>query len=133
MAKVTYWVRRIGLWGLTLVLALMFLLVGLNKFTSTGWVERFANWGYPDHFVYVIGALEMVGALGLLLPRLASYAAGGLIVIMVGAVLTHLVHAEPVWPLLHIALLSIILYARRPAFLRQKTARGASSGEASSG
>ncbi len=47
--------KTIGLWALTLLLVLMFFMVGLDKFTSQGWIERFANWGYPDNFLYVIG------------------------------------------------------------------------------
>lgn len=112
--------KTIGLWALTLLLVLMFFMVGLDKFTSHGWMERFANWGYPDHFLYVIGVLEMLGAVGLLIPRLAGYAAGGLIVLMIGATITHLVHGEFPGSVIHLVLLSIILYARRPAFLRKQ-------------
>lgn len=119
MANAKYWAKTIGLWALQILLAVMFFMVGLSKFSDGGWIERFTNWGYPDNVVYIIGALEVLGALGVLIPRLAAYAAGGLILIMIGAVLTHLVHGEAPWPLLHIALLSLILYARRPAFLRK--------------
>ncbi len=112
--------KTIGLWALTLLMVLMFFMVGLDKFTSHGWIERFANWGYPDNFLYVIGVLEMLGAVGLLIPRLAGYAAGGLIVIMIGATITHLVHGEFPGSVIHLVLLSIILYARRPAFLRKQ-------------
>ena len=113
--------QTIGLWALTLLLVLMFFMVGLNKFTSPGWIERFANWGYPENFLYVIGVLEMLGAVVLLIPRLAGYAAGGLIVLMIGATITHLVHGEFPGPVIHLILLSIGLYARRPAFLRKQT------------
>ena len=113
-------VKTIGLWALTLLLVLMFFMVGLNKFTSPGWIERFANWGYPENFLYVIGVLEMLGAVVLLIPRLAGYAAGGLIVLMIGATITHLVHGEFPGSVIHLVLLSIILYARRPAFLRKQ-------------
>ncbi len=113
--------QTIGLWALTLLLVLMFFMVGLDKFTSHGWMERFANWGYPDNFLYVIGVLEMLGAVGLLIPRLAGYAAGGLIVLMIGATITHLVHGEFPGPVIHLVLLSIVFYARRPAFLRKQT------------
>ena len=44
------------------------------------------------------GAGEMLGALLLVVPRLASYAAGGLIVIMVGALATVLVHDSSLGP-----------------------------------
>ncbi len=113
--------KTIGLWALTLLLVLMFFMVGLDKFTSHGWMERFANWGYPDNFLYVIGVLEMLGAVGLLIPRLAGYAAGGLIVIMIGATITHLIHGEAnyTFTLILIVLLGILFYLRRPAVLRK--------------
>ncbi len=63
----------------------------------------------------------MLGAVGLLIPRLAGYAAGGLIVIMIGATITHLVHGEFPGSVIHLVLLSIVLYGRRPAFLRKQT------------
>ena len=115
--------QTIGLWALTLLLVLMFFMVGLDKFTSPGWMERFANWGYPENFLYVIGVLEMLGAVVLLIPRLASYAAGGLIVLMIGATITHLIHGEFPGSAIHLILLSIVLYARRPAFLRKQASQ----------
>lgn len=46
------------------------------------------------------GAVELAGAIGLLIPRLAGAAALGLIGVMVGAVITQLFVLEPVWALL---------------------------------
>jgi hypothetical protein len=35
------------------------------------WIEMFRNWGFPDKFYLVIGALELVGAIGLVIPRIS--------------------------------------------------------------
>jgi uncharacterized membrane protein YphA (DoxX/SURF4 family) len=85
-------------WVLQVLLALAFLAAGLTKIsqprqklaTSMGWVEDFS-----DNGVRTIGALEVLGALGLL-PALTGVAtvlvpvaAVGLALLMVGAAATH--------------------------------------------
>lgn len=58
---------------------------------------------------------ELILALCLLIPRLAAYAAGGLIVIMGGALVTVLANPGPmgpVPPIVHLVVLTIILRAR---------------------
>lgn len=91
------------------VLAIIFLLSGGAKLASLPFeVEAFARWGYPLWFMYLTGVLELAGVIGLLLPRLSALAGACLAGLMVGAVLTHLVHAE--WPMLIIAA-SIMLLA----------------------
>jgi putative oxidoreductase len=85
---------RIGLWICQAALAVMFLFVGAAKFTSPLWARMFARWGYPDHFYLVIGAVEVAAGLALLVPRLAASAAAVLLVVMVGAGATHVIHDE---------------------------------------
>lgn len=85
---------RLALWLCQAALALMFLFAGGAKFASPAWPRMFARWGYPDHFYIVIGAVEVAAGLALLVPRAAAPAALVLIVIMIGAGLTHIVHAE---------------------------------------
>lgn len=51
-------------------------------------VQTFTEIGAGQWFRYLIGALELAGAVGLLVPRLAGPAAVGLASLMVGAVLT---------------------------------------------
>jgi uncharacterized membrane protein YphA (DoxX/SURF4 family) len=90
---------NVAIWVLQVLLALAFLAAGLTKVsqprqrlaTSMGWVEDFS-----DPTVRAIGALELLGALGLLLPALTGVAtvlvplaAVGLAVLMVGAAITH--------------------------------------------
>ena len=94
------------LWIIAGVLAVAFLVAGLLKLTQPrkklaasglAWVEDFS-----DRAVKGIGALEVLGALGLVLPAvldiapiLVPLAATGLAAIMVGAMITHARRREP--------------------------------------
>ena len=63
----------------------------------------------------VIGVAEVGGAVLLLVPPLAAYAAAGLIFVMVGSLATELFKEAlfgPWFPLIHVVLLSIIAMAR---------------------
>ncbi len=71
--------KTIFVWLVQIVLALLFLGAALGKLTSNPqWIERFRVYGYPDGFCMLIGVLEAAGAIGLLIPRTARYAAMGL-------------------------------------------------------
>ena len=89
--------RDITLWIVAIVLAVVFILIGLSKVTgpsSDGWDRRFQNWGYPASAAFVVGVFEIAAGVALLLPKTRRAAAAVLIVIMAGAVFTHLIHAE---------------------------------------
>ena len=88
---------NIVLWIVQIVLALLFLFAGASKFIMSA--EQMAEAGGPDSvqlpmwFIHIIGACEILGALGLVVPwasgvkrGLTPLAAGLLIVIMIGAV-----------------------------------------------
>lgn len=115
--------KTIGLWVLQVLLAAQFLLAALPKLTShPGMVERFTSWGYPDHFYLLVGGVELLGTIGLLIPRVAAYGASALMVIMIGASLTHLLNQEAprvVYTGTLLILLALVAYVRRPQFLRQ--------------
>ncbi len=79
------------------------------------WIGYFAEFGYPAWFSYAIGALEIAGVALLLIPRIAPYAALGLVVIMLGAlqaVTTHETALGADGPIVHLVLLGIILAGR---------------------
>jgi len=90
---------NVVLWIVAGLLAVAFLGAGLTKLTqpkeklavTMGWVEDFA-----PGTVRLIGALEVLAAVGLILPAaldvvpvLVPLAAVGLVALMIGAVLTH--------------------------------------------
>ena len=111
-------VKSVIAWGLQILLAVFYVLAASGKLIGRPQViERFRGWGFPDGFYLVIGVLELLGVIGLLIPRVAGYAACGLIVIMIGAALTHLINGEGLQvlrPLVCILLLAAIVYLRRP-------------------
>ena len=76
-------------------LAVVFVMFGAGKFMDpVKWIDKFTAWGIPAWFVPVSGALELAGAVGLLIPVLRGLAGLGLALFMIGAVATHVVHAE---------------------------------------
>jgi uncharacterized membrane protein YphA (DoxX/SURF4 family) len=103
-------------WVLQSLLAALFAIQGIVKLSgSSVWISRFRAWGYPDRFYFVVGLAELLGAVLLLIPRLAKFGAVMLIVVMAGATVTHLIHREPqfVTTIVLVALLAIVLYMRR--------------------
>src|SRR6266481_4766377 len=90
--------RRVAIWVCVIVLAVVFVLVGASKLrgpSAIRWSERFAQWGFPRPVRPVVGGLEVLAGVGLLIPKSRRAAAAILIALMVGALFTHLVHAEP--------------------------------------
>jgi putative oxidoreductase len=78
-------------WLLQVPLALVFLVASYRKLTGDAVpVETFTQLGLGEWFRYFTGVLELLGGIGLLVPRVASLAAIGLAGVMIGAVLTHL-------------------------------------------
>lgn len=115
--------KLIALWALQILLALLFLMTSFFKLSSSpAMVGMFRTWGYPENFYLLIGVLEGLGAIGLLIPKLAGYAATGLLGIMLGALFTHLLHGESqaIVPGTLMILLAFVAYAKRPGFLRKR-------------
>jgi len=106
----------VALWTVQVLAAAAFVAIGIAKFASPVWARNFARWGYPDGFYLVIGALEVGGAILLLVPKLSSYAAALLGAIMVGAAATHAIHNEAVRvsaPLMWLGVVALVGVARR--------------------
>jgi uncharacterized membrane protein YphA (DoxX/SURF4 family) len=103
-------------WTLCVLIAAMFVMAGLGKLIGRpGMVQEFAEIGLGQWFRYFTGALEMAGAIGLLIPRFSRLAALGLALIMVGAIVAHLtVLASPATlPAVLLVLLLVIAWVRR--------------------
>ena len=108
--------RRIGAWALQGLVAAAFLAAGSAKLAGVPFmVDLFQQIGLGQWFRVVTGAVEVTGAVALLVPGLASVGALWLGGTMVGAVATHLfvLHTSPV-PAIVLGLLNTaILYLRR--------------------
>jgi len=89
------------LWIAQGILAALFLFAGGMKLVMPA-AALAAQSHLPGAFMKFIGLAETLGALGLILPgifhireRLTSLAAAGLVIIMVGAVVTTIVQGQP--------------------------------------
>ena len=98
--------KSIASWIIQVLIAGLFFMMGSQKLMGEAEVTaNFDRWGIPGFMLYVIGTLEVLGAIGLFIPRLAGLAASGLILLMVGALFTHLTHGEYGMALLPVAVM----------------------------
>ena len=107
----------IALWLLQALLALVFGMAGLAKvFGDPAMVEMFATIGVGQWFRYVVGVLEISGAVGVLIPRLSGSAALGLVCLMAGATLTNLLvlGASPSLPIGLLVVSALVAWGRWP-------------------
>lgn len=111
--------KRVVLWIVSILLAVVMVGPGTQKFTSPTWERMFRAWGYPDHFYLVIGAIEVVCGVGLLIPKTASISGLVLSVVMIGAGITQRVSGgrNGVGEFVFAMLLLVIAYARWPGVL----------------
>lgn len=108
LGEFNFFVKKLGMKIkiLRILLSVIFLVSGGAKLVGLAFeIAAFEKWGYPLWFMYFIGAIEISGAIGLLVQRLSALAGGCLALMMIGAVATHVIHAE--WGTMVVA--SIIL------------------------
>lgn len=113
---------NLALWIITGLLAAVFLVAGANKLfipreklakaPGGGWVNDFSA-----GFVKALGAVEILGAIGLILPAalniapvLVPLAATGLATVMIGAAILMTRRQEPKHVLLNLAYLALIAF-----------------------
>ncbi len=112
-----------AVWGAQGILAAIFLFAGVSKFVMSA--ETLTEM-YPLAFIRFIGACEVLGGLGLVLPGvfnvrrgLTPLAASGLVVIMIGAVVSTIVDmgvAPALFPFVIGVATAFVVYERRSWF-----------------
>ena len=110
-------VRIVATWVLQILCGALFVLVGTGKFADPSWSRNFERWGYPPGTYLIVGVVEAAAGLGLLVPRVAPYAAATLMAVMIGAAATHAWYGETrrlTAPLVYLAILALIAWLRRP-------------------
>ncbi len=111
-------VKVVAVWIISGLLAAVFILVGTPKLLQQPQlVDMFAQWGYARWFLVTIGALEVTGAILLLIPRVAIYGVALLGVLMLGAGYTHIANAEGLEvarPAVFLAFLVLVGWMRSP-------------------
>ena len=96
------------------LLALVFVSAGLSKlFGDPVMVAMFDQIGAGQWLRHLVGALEVAGAVGVLVPRLSALAATGLVLLMVGATVTNLavLDAPPWSPLVLVVVAALVAWA----------------------
>lgn len=92
-------VIRTTLWGITITIANSFLVATVGKSQNMPYmIGFFKQSGYAIWFLYLIMAAETICALGILIHfklKTGIYATFGLMLIMIGAVFTHLHNRDP--------------------------------------
>jgi uncharacterized membrane protein YphA (DoxX/SURF4 family) len=81
-------VANVGLWTLQVLLAAVYAFSAYNKLTAEAMtVAGFEAMGLGTAGMYVIGALELAGAIAMFVPRLTGLAATCFVALMIGAVI----------------------------------------------
>ena len=115
------------LWVFALFLAWVFIRQGYAKFSDTsGWARAFRGWHFPVWFRVLIGMLETLAALLLLTRRTAFAGALIIIVVMLGAMGTHVYWGragQVTSEILPLLLASVVALGRRKAFFLRRQAR----------
>ena len=109
------------LWVFALFLAWVFIRQGVAKFSDTsGWARAFRLWHFPVWFRVLIGLIETSAALLLLTRRTAFAGAVMIIVVMIGAMGTHVYWGRPgqvTSEILPLFLATVVALGRRKSFV----------------
>lgn len=113
----------IVLWVFALFLAWIFVRQGWSKFDdASGWSRAFRAWHFPTWFRIMIGVLETGAAVLLLTRRTAFAGAVIIIVVMLGAMATHIYWGRPqqvTSEVLPLFLATMVAIGRRKSFVLQ--------------
>jgi putative oxidoreductase len=124
-AKASRLIWSILSWMLTIFLLIAFTFAGgVKLINNPGMVQEFAQIGLGQWFRYFTGALEVSGAIGLLIPSVRLWAALQIATVMVGATYTNIAVLHlPVIARLTAVLLALALvlaWLRRPQSWRKQ-------------
>jgi uncharacterized membrane protein YphA (DoxX/SURF4 family) len=111
--------------GLCWFLAAELLILAPLKFYPRGlrgwppYTTKFRNWGFPSWFSFVVGAGEIFAGIMLLLPSRRFLGAVVMIVILVGAMVTHQINhdklSDSISAPIHFVLVMIVALSTWPA------------------
>jgi putative oxidoreductase len=114
----------IVLWVLRVLMAALFLFGAFAQLTGQQvMVDQFATLPVGDWFRYVVGLLQLVGAIALLAPAVSGLGALLLLVVDVGAFFAQVlfIHEDWIHPIVIGAILVALVYLQRDA-IRERLA-----------
>lgn len=109
-------IMNVVLWILQIAAAGMFLMAGFSKLSGNEqMVGMFEAIGVGQWFRYLTGALEVAGAILLLIPRTSGLGALMLAGVMAGAVMTHLfiIGGSPLMAIILLVVTGVVAWGRR--------------------
>jgi len=109
-------IMNVVLWILQIAAAGMFLMAGFSKLVGNEqMVGMFEAIGVGQWFRYLTGALEVAGAILLLIPRTSGLGALILAGVMAGAVMTHLfiIGGSPLMAIILLVVTGVVAWGRR--------------------
>lgn len=110
------WVN-VALWCLQVVTAGVFVMAAIPKVTADPQaVTGFAELGLGTVGMYIVGVLELAGAVALLIPPLAGLAGAAFVALMIGAIISTLLTSGVglvAFPVAVLVLAAIIAWGRR--------------------
>jgi len=77
------------------IVSMMFIYSSMTIFLMPGWSDQFAVWGYSQTFLYFVGIIELILAVAVFAKPTRIYGLLGVIIIMIGALYTHLTNDQP--------------------------------------
>jgi uncharacterized membrane protein YphA (DoxX/SURF4 family) len=114
-------------WAFQILAAAQFFLTGLDKLSDAPvMVQLFTAVGFGQWFRYFTGAVEVIGAVLLLMPRAAALGAALLAMTMIGALIAHftVLPFPPVKPIVLLVMMVIVVWVRLPEFRRHRASAG---------
>lgn len=109
--------KQIGLYAALGFMTLVMGFSGVGKLVSMQeWLIEWDKYGYPLWFMYMIGALQVVGSIMLWIPKTRFWGAALFAVIMVGAAFTHINIGEYIeisQNIVLLALAAVVMWANR--------------------
>lgn len=113
--------KNITGWVITGLLALAFIMAGATKLMGQEMhLQNFERWGIPIAFMYIIGALEALGVVGLFIKKWRVLAGLGLAGLMLGGIGAHLVNNEAAMigaPIVLMVLSVVVVWIRKNELL----------------
>lgn len=108
--------KVVSTWVLAVLLGGLFIVAGVLKLVGLDFLkESFIAWEYTLGFMFFIGILELLGGIAILIPRLSSWGAILIAIVMLGAAYTHMKFGEQLTmlPVLVMACSIFLAYLRR--------------------
>lgn len=111
------------IWTLSIILAGVFLLAGVPKLLGmeTVALQAASMRGFPQVMRMIVGIVEVVGAIGLLVPAISAFSALVLAVLMIPAALTQYASGESGVhiPIILLVLLLVVAWRRNPKYVNE--------------